>query len=58
MTWLSVMGLFPVSLLLLKLNRGRIPRLRRAPLSLILLTLLVSIAVFAGNIAIDPSTVG
>ncbi|KAH8112836.1 amino acid permease-domain-containing protein [Phellopilus nigrolimitatus] len=58
LTWLSVMSLFPVSLLFLKFDRGRIPRTRRASLSLTLFTLMLGIAVFAGNIAIDPTTAG
>ena len=58
MTWLSVMSLFPISVLLLKFNRGRIPRIRRAPLSLSFAALLTGAVAFAGNIAIDPTTVG
>ncbi|KAL5478554.1 hypothetical protein ACEPAI_2738 [Sanghuangporus weigelae] len=58
MTWLSVMTLFPISDLLLKFNRGRIPRSRRASLLVVFAALLVGITAFAGNIAIDPTTVG
>ena len=58
MTWLSVMTLFPVSLLLLKFNRGRLPRMRCAPLPLVLTTLLLAIVAIAGNVALDPSTIG
>lgn len=58
LTWLSVMTLFPISLLLLKFNRGRIPRTHTASLPLTLLAALVALVVFAGNVAIDPKTVG
>jgi hypothetical protein len=58
MTWLSVMTLFPISLLLLKFNRGRLPRMRSAPLPLIITTLLLAIAAISGNIALDPTTIG
>ncbi|KIY49872.1 hypothetical protein FISHEDRAFT_40892 [Fistulina hepatica ATCC 64428] len=59
LVWLSVMALFPTALLLLKFNRGRLPRGKRVTsLTTILLTLLVAAVVFAGNIAIDPTTAG
>lgn len=58
LTWLSVMTLFPVSLLLLKFNRGRLNRTNGASLSLTFVTIMLCIAAFGGNIAIDPTTVG
>ncbi|KAK0236350.1 AAAP amino acid permease [Armillaria nabsnona] len=58
LVWLSVMALFPISLLLLKFNRGRLPRTPKTPVSIVILTLAVVPTVFAGNIAIDPITFG
>ena len=52
------MSLFPLSLLLLKFNRGRLKRDSRTPLSVVIITLVISAAVFAGNIAVDPATAG
>lgn len=57
--WLSVMALFPLSLLLLRFNRGRLKRDIAAPLPVVLFALFViSPAILAGNIAIDPKTAG
>jgi hypothetical protein len=58
LVWLTVMTLFPLSLLLLRFNRGRMPRLSRTPLPVILSALVVAVAVFVGNITIDPLTAG
>ncbi|RDB17279.1 hypothetical protein Hypma_001728 [Hypsizygus marmoreus] len=58
LVWLTVMSLFPISLLLLKFNRGRLPRDSRTPLLVIILALCVSVVVFAGNIAVNPATAG
>ena len=58
MTWLSVMALFPISLILLKFNRGRIVHSRNASITLALLTLAFVTVIFAGNVAINPRTVG
>ncbi|KAJ6545327.1 amino acid permease-domain-containing protein [Mycena capillaripes] len=58
LVWLTVMGLFPLALLLLRFNRGRIPRERRASLSLIIFALALTPVVFAGNVVIDPATAG
>ncbi|KAJ6496083.1 amino acid permease-domain-containing protein [Mycena sanguinolenta] len=58
LVWLTVMSLFPLALLLLRFNRGRMPGTRTTPLSLAFLALALMIVVFAGNIAIDPSTAG
>jgi amino acid transporter len=56
--WLSVMTLFPISLLLLKFNRRRLPRHPRTSLWVIFSALIVSPVIFAGNIAISPITFG
>ncbi|KAJ7764169.1 amino acid permease-domain-containing protein [Mycena maculata] len=58
LVWLTVMALFPVALLLLRFNRGRLPRANKTPLSVIMLSLVATAAVFAGNVIIDPSTAG
>ncbi|KAK0469330.1 amino acid permease-domain-containing protein [Desarmillaria tabescens] len=58
LVWLSVMALFPLCLLLLKFNRGRLTRTPKTPVSIVFLTLAVVPTVFAGNIAIDPITFG
>jgi hypothetical protein len=58
LVWLTVMMLFPLSVLLLKFNRGRLPRTPETPLSLVFSTFAVAAAAFAGNIAVDPDTVG
>ncbi|KAJ6492057.1 amino acid permease-domain-containing protein [Mycena sanguinolenta] len=58
LVWLTVMALFPLALLLLRFNRGRMPREQSAPLSFIFFALALTPVVFAGNIAIDPSTAG
>ncbi|KAG7451572.1 AAAP amino acid permease [Guyanagaster necrorhizus] len=58
LVWLSVMALFPICLLLLKFNRGRLPRTPRTPVSIVFFTLAIVPTVFAGNIAIDPVTFG
>jgi hypothetical protein len=56
LVWLTVMMLFPLSLLLLKFNRGRLPRTPNTPLRVIFSAFAVAIAVFAGNIAVNPKT--
>ncbi|KAJ7235606.1 amino acid permease-domain-containing protein [Mycena haematopus] len=58
LVWLTVMGLFPLALLLLRFNRARMPGTRTTPLSLAVLALALTAVVFAGNVAIDPSTIG
>jgi hypothetical protein len=52
------MALFPLALLLLRFNRGRMPRARTAPMGCLVLALVLTPVVFAGNVAIDPSTAG
>ncbi|KAI0083586.1 amino acid permease-domain-containing protein [Irpex rosettiformis] len=56
--WLSVMALFPLAVLLLKFNRGRLSRDCRAPLGKVLFTLAIVAVMIGGNVAIDPSIVG
>lgn len=57
--WLSVMSLFPLSLLLLRFNRGRLRRDFSTPLPTILFALfIISPVILAGNIATDPKTAG
>lgn len=59
LVWLSVMALFPLSLLLLRFNRGRLRRETSARLSTILFSLFViSPVILAGNVAINPKTAG
>lgn len=56
LVWLFVMMLFPLSLLLLKFNRGRLPRARRISLWFVSGAFAVALVVIGGNIAIDPTT--
>ncbi|KAF8654813.1 hypothetical protein AX16_003382 [Volvariella volvacea WC 439] len=58
LVWLVVMTLFPLSLLLLKFNRGRLPRGKKAPLLVVIFALLISGVVIGGNVAVDPTTAG
>ncbi|CAK5282919.1 unnamed protein product [Mycena citricolor] len=58
LVWLTVMGLFPLALLLLRFSRGRLECERSAKLWMIMLAFAVTLVVFAGNIAIDPSIAG
>jgi amino acid transporter len=58
LVWLTVMSLFPIALLLLKFNRGRLSRDSQTPLSVIIAALAISAVVFAGNIAVEPATAG
>jgi amino acid transporter len=58
LVWLTVMSLFPLSLLLLKFNRGRLKRDTRTSLSVVITTLVISAVAFAGNIAVNPITAG
>lgn len=53
-----VMSLFPLSLILLKFNRGRLSRDSLTPLSVIVAALMVSVIAFAGNIAVNPAAAG
>jgi hypothetical protein len=52
------MSLFPISDLLLKFNRGRLRRTHKTSLSVIFLTSIVIPVVVAGNILLDPTTIG
>ncbi|KAI0070664.1 hypothetical protein K474DRAFT_1669815 [Panus rudis PR-1116 ss-1] len=56
--WLIVMTLFPVAVLLLKFNRGRLPRQPHTPLSVVFLALLIAFVAIGGNISIDPTIIG
>ncbi|KAF9484090.1 hypothetical protein BDN70DRAFT_891267 [Pholiota conissans] len=58
LVWLCVMALFPISLLLLKFNRGRLPRKGSAGVGVLVLAGLVVGSVGAGNIAYKPRTAG
>lgn len=58
LVWLTVMSLFPISLLLLKFNRGRLPRTSRTSLLIVVAALLVAPVILAGNIAFNPKTAG
>ncbi|KAL4267203.1 hypothetical protein AB1N83_003056 [Pleurotus pulmonarius] len=57
-TFLCTMATFPLSLLLLKFRRRRLPRTPHTPLLLVFVTMAVSAVLIAGNIAIDPTTAG
>lgn len=52
------MTLFPLSALLLKFNRGRLPRDKCVSVSVVFLTFAVVFTLIGGNIAIDPTIVG
>ncbi|PPR03413.1 hypothetical protein CVT24_012708, partial [Panaeolus cyanescens] len=56
LVWLTVMALFPISLLLLRFNRGRLPRQTPRGLWVVGLSMIIVPAIFAGNIAINPQT--
>ncbi|KAG6902736.1 hypothetical protein C0995_012400 [Termitomyces sp. Mi166 len=56
LVWLTVMSLFPLTLLLLKFNRGRISRDPNTHLLIIFSSIIISIFVFVGNIAVNPTT--
>ncbi|PFH51185.1 hypothetical protein AMATHDRAFT_3316 [Amanita thiersii Skay4041] len=58
LVWLTVMLLFPLSLLLLRFNRGRLPRVKQCHLMVVFLSLVISFAVFTGNVAVNPITAG
>ncbi|KAE9408697.1 AAAP amino acid permease [Gymnopus androsaceus JB14] len=58
LVWLVVMSLFPLALLLLKFNRGRLPRAPNTSLSVVIFALILVPIVFAGNVVVDPTTAG
>ncbi|KJA23900.1 hypothetical protein HYPSUDRAFT_39416 [Hypholoma sublateritium FD-334 SS-4] len=58
LVWLTVMALFPAALLLLRFNRGQLPRARRTQLCVVASALLIAPVVFAGNVAYKPQTAG
>ena len=53
-SFLSVMGLFGVGNLLLKLRRKRLPRPEKAPVSSVLLALLAVSLALLGNVMLNP----
>ena len=59
LVWLLVMALFPVSLLLLKFNRGHLKRDGK-PTKLVVILAAVSLVVlvFAGNVIYQPQAAG
>jgi len=58
MTFLWTLSVYAVALLALRFNRDRLPRERSASLGVILLTLALSIVLIAGNIALQPISIG
>jgi amino acid transporter len=57
LVWLLVMGLFPVSLLLLKFNRGRLRRDgRKTKLGVVFVAIVLVPVVLAGIVAYQPMT--
>ncbi|KAJ7054822.1 amino acid permease-domain-containing protein [Mycena amicta] len=58
LVWLTLMGVFPLALWLMRFNRGRMRPASNTRLSTIFLALVVTAVVFAGNVAIDVSTAG
>ncbi|TFK40382.1 AAAP amino acid permease [Crucibulum laeve] len=56
LVWLTVMSFFPISLLLLRFNRGRIRRDSPISLVVIFIALIIVPAVLVGNIAVNPLT--
>ncbi|KAJ4483760.1 AAAP amino acid permease [Lentinula aciculospora] len=58
LVWLVVMSLFPLALLLLRFNRGRLLRTSNTPFWVVLLALTLIPVVFAGNVVVDPTTAG
>lgn len=56
--WLAVMMLFPVSLVLLRFSRPRLPRVSRCSFTVIIGATLVSAVVLAGNVGINPVIAG
>lgn len=56
--WLAVMMLFPISLVLLRFSRPRLPRVSRCSFTVIIGATVVSAVVLAGNIGINPVIAG
>ncbi|EIW79641.1 AAAP amino acid permease [Coniophora puteana RWD-64-598 SS2] len=56
--WLAVMALFPISLILLKFNRPRLPREPDTSIWHIFFSLSLAIAIIVGNILIKPVVIG
>ncbi|KAI6165303.1 amino acid permease-domain-containing protein [Pisolithus thermaeus] len=56
--WLAVMMLFPISLVLLRFSRPRLPRVSRCSFTVIIGATMVAAVVLAGNIGINPVIAG
>ncbi|KAH7915894.1 amino acid permease-domain-containing protein [Hygrophoropsis aurantiaca] len=56
--WLAVMMLFPLSLVLLRFSRPRLPRSPHTSMSIVFASIVVAVTVIGGNIAIDPTIAG
>jgi hypothetical protein len=54
MVWLAVMALFPISLILLRFSRPRLPRASQCSLFVVAGAIGVTVTIAAGNVAIDP----
>lgn len=52
------MAMFPVALLYLKFHRSRLPRHPIVSVELLVFTLIVSVVVIVGNIALNPAALG
>ncbi|KAG2134799.1 amino acid permease-domain-containing protein [Suillus clintonianus] len=58
MVWLAVMALFPISLILLRFSRPRLPRASQCSLFVVAGAIGVTVTVVGGNVAIDPTIAG
>lgn len=58
MVWLAVMALFPISLILLRFSRPRLPRASQCSLFVVAGAIGVTVTIAAGNVAIDPIIAG
>ncbi|KAG1859294.1 amino acid permease-domain-containing protein [Suillus subluteus] len=58
MVWLAVMALFPISLILLRFSRPRLPRASQCSLIVVVGAISVTVTIAAGNVAIDPIIAG
>ncbi|KAG1872974.1 amino acid permease-domain-containing protein [Suillus subalutaceus] len=58
MVWLAVMALFPISLILLRFSRPRLPRASQCSLIVVAGAISVTVTIAAGNVAIDPIIAG
>jgi hypothetical protein len=58
MVWLAVMALFPISLILLRFSRPRLPRASQCSLFVVAGAIGVTVTIAAGNVTIDPIIAG